>query len=37
MIMEAVYAKVLEEDKKAQEAAKRKNWRKDTSNLDQFR
>jgi hypothetical protein len=41
MIMEAVYLKVLDEDAKAQkeaeESAKKKQWKEDKTNLEQFR
>lgn len=37
MVMEAVYLKVQKEDDEAIKDAKRKNWKKDTTGLDNFR
>ena len=37
MIMETVALRVHKEDREAEDKAKRKEWKKDTSNLEQFR
>jgi hypothetical protein len=37
MVMEAVAVKVGKQDEAEREKEKRKDWKKDTSNLEQFR
>lgn len=37
MVMEAVFIKVQKEDRDAEKKAERQNWKKDTSNLEDFR